>query len=375
MTRPVSRRDMLIAMGAAMGSTAAAPFAWSPITAGDAGFAADFGDRIDAAQRNGELRGLHGLLVARRGRLALERYYAGVDETWGRPLGQVAFGPDTLHDLRSVTKSLVGLLYGIALAHGKVPPPDAVLVDQFPEYPDLAADPARRRLTVAHALTMTMGLEWNENLPYTSAANSEIAMERAPDRYRFVLERPVREAPGSRWGYNGGATALLGRIIARGLGAALPDHAETVLFGPLGIAQFEWIRGQDGAPSAASGLRLTPRDLLRVGQLIIQGGRWEGRPVVPPSWIEASFRSAVAIDGPVRYGLHWYLGEAPVATKSGRRLEPWVGAFGNGGQRLFVMPGLELAVVITAGNYNQPDQSQMPLRLWRDIVLPGLIVD
>jgi hypothetical protein len=83
-----------------MGSTAAAPFAWSPITAGDAGFAADFGDRIDAVQRNAELRRLHGLLVARRGRLALERYYAGVDETWGRPLGQVAFGPDTLHDLR-----------------------------------------------------------------------------------------------------------------------------------------------------------------------------------------------------------------------------------------------------------------------------------
>ena len=159
-----------------------------------------------------------------------------------------------------MTKSLVGLLYGIALADGKVPPPAAVLVDQFPEYPDLAADPARRRLTVAHALTMTMGLEWNENLPYTSAANSEIAMERAPDRYRFVLEQPVREAPGSRWGYNGGATALLGRIIARGVGAALPDHAETVLFGPLGIAQFEWIRGQDGAPSAASGLRLTPRN-------------------------------------------------------------------------------------------------------------------
>jgi CubicO group peptidase (beta-lactamase class C family) len=261
------------------------------------------------------------------------------------------------------------------ISNGKVPPPAAVLVDQFPEYPDLAADPARRRLTVAHALTMTMGLEWNENLPYTSAANSEIAMERAPDRYRFVLERPVREAPGSSWGYNGGATALLGRIIARGVGAALPDHAETVLFGPLGIAQFEWIRGQDGAPSAASGLRLTPRDLLLIGQLIIQGGRWEGRPVVPPSWIEASFRSAVVIDGPVRYGLHWYLGEAPVAAKSGRRLEPWVGAFGNGGQRLFVMPGPELAVVITAGNYNQPDQFQMPLRLWRDIVLPGLIVD
>src|SRR5262245_30459247 len=200
-----SRREMLIGMAAAMGSTPATPFAWLPIPAGEAGIAADLGDRIAAAQRNGELPGLHGMLLARRGRLALERYYPGVDHTWGRPLGLVAFGPDTLHDLRSVTKSLVGLLYGIALTAGKVAPPDAVLIDQFPEYPDLAADPARRRLTVANVLTMTMGLEWNENLPYTSPANSEIAMERAPDRYRFVLERPIREAPGARWGYSGGA--------------------------------------------------------------------------------------------------------------------------------------------------------------------------
>jgi CubicO group peptidase (beta-lactamase class C family) len=220
-----------------------------------------------------------------------------------------------------------------------------------------------------------MAIEWNESLPDTSAANSEIAMELAPDRYRFVLERPISGAPGSRWGYNGGATALLGRLIARGVGAALPDYGRTALFAPLGITAFEWITGRDGTPSAASGLRLTPRDLLRIGQLIVQGGRWEGRPVVPPAWLEASFRPAAVVEGPVRYGLHWYLGEARVAGTSGPRLERWAGAFGNGGQRLLVMPGLELAVAITAGNYDQPGQSQMPLRLWRDILLPRLIVE
>jgi CubicO group peptidase (beta-lactamase class C family) len=181
-----------------MGATAPTPFAWLPITASDAGIAPDLGDRIDAAHRNGELRGLHGLVIARHGGLALERYYTGLDETWGRPLGRVEFGPETRHDLRSVTKSIVGLLYGMALADGKVPASDAVLVDQFPEYPELAADPARRRLTVGHVLSMTLGLEWNENVPYTSAANSEISMELAPDRYRFVLERPIAETPGRR---------------------------------------------------------------------------------------------------------------------------------------------------------------------------------
>src|SRR5262245_28938283 len=122
--------------------------AWQPVTASEAGIAADLGDRIDAAYRKGELPGLHGLVIARRGRLALERDYPGEDGSWGRSLGLVGFAPETLHDLRSVTKSVVALLYGIALADGKVPALDAVLVDQFPEYPDLAADPARRRLTV-----------------------------------------------------------------------------------------------------------------------------------------------------------------------------------------------------------------------------------
>ena len=358
-----------------MCATAATPFAWQPITATDAGLARDLGNRVDAAYHDGELPGLHGLVIVRRGRLALERYYTGPDQTWGRPLGRVAFGPDTLHDLRSVTKSIVGLLYGIALADGRVPPPDAVLVDQFPEYPDLAADPARRRLTVSHLLTMTLGLDWNESVPYTSAANSEIAMELAPDRYRFVLERPIAGEPGLRWRYNGGATALLGRLIARGVGAALPDFARAALFVPLGITAFDWIKGRDGTPSAASGLRLAPRDLARIGQLLVQRGRWDGRQVVPGSWVEASLRPAVAIDELSRYGLHWYLGEVSVPARAGPRPEPWIGAFGNGGQRLYVLPGLELVVAITAGNYDQPDLRPMPLKLWRDIVLPSLTVD
>jgi CubicO group peptidase (beta-lactamase class C family) len=97
--------------------------------------------------------------------------------------------------------------------------------------------------------------------------------------------------------------------------------------------------------------------------------------VVPASWLEASFRPAVTIDERTRYGRHWYLGELLVTAKSGQRMEHWVGAFGNGGQRLYVVPGLELAVAMTAGNYDQPGQRQMPLTLWRDIVWPSLTAD
>jgi CubicO group peptidase (beta-lactamase class C family) len=353
--------------------TAPQPTAWQTVPPEDAGFTADLGERLDAGVRSGLLRGLHAVLVVRSGRLVLERYWDGPDESWGRPLGRVAFGPDTPHDLRSVTKSIVSLLYGIALARGLVPPPEAPLFVQFPGHRDLAAaDPRRARLTVAHALTMTLGTQWNEQLPYTDPANSEITMEQAPDRLRYILERPVETDPGTRWTYSGGATTLLGALIARGSGRTLPDFAREALFGPLGIARFEWASGRDGVHSAASGLRLTPRDLARIGELILAGGAWAGQQVVPAAWLEASFRPAVATGDGLEYGLHWFLGEAPVPALPGG-LQRWVGTFGNGGQRLWVMPAAALTVVICAGNYNAPDHWVHPARIWREIMLANLL--
>ena len=114
-------------------------------------------ERLDDAVGRGELPNLHAVVVARRGKLVLERYYEGPDQRWGEPLGTIAFGPEVKHDIRSVSKSIVGLLYGIALAEGWVPALDQSLVDQFPVYTDLGADPARRRMTIGHALTMTLG--------------------------------------------------------------------------------------------------------------------------------------------------------------------------------------------------------------------------
>jgi CubicO group peptidase (beta-lactamase class C family) len=118
--------------------------------------------------------GLHTLLVSRGGKVLFEHYGAGDDESWGKPLGTVTFGPTLPHDLRSLTKSIVGMLYGIALAGGQVPPPGAKLYDQFPEYADLGQQPGRDRITVAHVLSMTLGMEWDElTIPYGSPSNSD----------------------------------------------------------------------------------------------------------------------------------------------------------------------------------------------------------
>jgi len=342
---------------------------WPRAGLSEVGFAPDLGEQIDAGLTEGRYENLHSVLVVRGGKLVLERYYNGEDELWGRPRGRVAFGPEDLHDLRSVTKSMVGLLYGIALAEGSVPPLDAPLVEQFPEYPDLSADPLRRRMTVAHALTMMMGTEWNEDLPYTDPRNSEHAMELAEDRYRFVLDRPMVSEPGSQWTYNGGATAVIGRLIAKGSGRSLRDYAAEKLFAPLGITEFEWVRGYDGEYIAASGLRLRPQDLAKIGQMLLDGGRWEGRQVVPADWLEQSFQSRASLDDS-DYGYQWWLSPRSVdGSAAGPR---WVAGFGNGGQRLFMLPDLDLLIVITAGNYNDWEKSRRLRAIVSEIILPGL---
>lgn len=138
------------------------------------------GELLAEAERARQVDGLHAVVVVRRGELLWEHHGTGEDFSWGDPLGVVDFDPATLHDLRSVTKSVTALLYGIALGERLVPDPAQPLLRQFPGYPDLAADPDRARLTVAHALTMSLGLDWREDLPYDSPDNAEIAMEAGP---------------------------------------------------------------------------------------------------------------------------------------------------------------------------------------------------
>ena len=365
MTRlTIDRRRAVLGMGAAimMSATKAAVAADGDMTA-----------RLTDMQKDGRVFGLHALLVSRGGRTLFEYYGVGEDESWGAPLGTVTFAPTVLHDLRSVTKSLVGMLYGIALADGKVPPPEAGLYDQFPEYPDLAKQPGRERIKIAHVLSMTLGLEWDElTFPYSDARNSEIKMEAAPDRYRYVLSLPIVGEPGAKWTYCGGATALLGRLIAKGTGEKLTDYARRVLFDPLGLGPTQWSIDDNGEPRAASGGRMRPPDLLRVGQMVQAKGAWQGKQIVPAEWLKQATTPAVTIEGPARYGWHWYLRDAPAGAPPSART---ISAVGWGGQRLFILPGLDLVVAMNAGNYRRTgaEQRRVADALLTELVLPSVI--
>lgn len=213
---------------------------------------------------------------------------------------------------------------------------------------------------------MTLGLAWNENLSYADPRNSEYQMEMAKDRYRFVLEQPIVAEPGNRWTYNGGATALIGHLISWGTGLALHDYARKALFEPLGITQSEWIRGSNGEVAAASGLRLRPRDMAKIGGLVLDEGRWDGKQIVPATWLEASFKPHGSIEPYVDYGYQWWL----IAFK--HTDGPAIVAVGNGGQRIYVFRDLDLVIAVTAGIYDTPNQYRLPNRIVSEFVLPSL---
>ncbi|QBF32357.1 serine hydrolase [Thalassococcus sp. S3] len=325
---------------------------------------------LDLGYRAGLLNGLHAVYLLEAGDLVLEAYFEGEDENWGRPLGQRSFGPNARHDIRSVTKSVTSLVYAIALDQGLVPAPDAPLLASFPEYPDLADNDRRRSWTVAHALNMTLGTSWNESLPYSDPRNSEIGMEIADDRYRFVLAHDPIDPPGTYWNYNGGATALIGALIERGTGKNLADYAQEVLFDPLGIGDAEWNAGRDGVHSAASGLRLTAPELARIGELVRQEGVWQGTQIVPQDWVTLISTPQITTAFGSEYSHFWWL-TRQYARGSDTPLS-MLHAAGNGGQRLYILPELDLTMVVFAGAYNRPDDWMTPTLVLQRIVLANV---
>jgi CubicO group peptidase (beta-lactamase class C family) len=376
----ISRRGFVIGAGASLAGfnmTASADIVWNPVAPADTGFAPDLNARIDKLIAAKRIWNVHGVVILRGGKLVLERYFTGNDRTRGiGNVGEVSFKPETLHDMRSVSKSIVTLVYGIALAAGKVPPPEAPLFSAFPEYADLAKD-GREKIALHHVLSMTMGTDWDEtSIPYIDARNAEIAMDLAPDRFRYILERRVVREPGRYFTYSGGATALLAKIISKGTGKPLHAYARETLFNPLGIGETEWQVDKVGEPFAASGLRMTPRDMARIGQMMLGRGAWNGKTIVPSNWIERSVSLHTSVDDFRRFGYQWYISYFSFGRQLGwqpERVEPAWMAYGDGGQRIYILPGIDLVVAITAGNYNNEDQWIPPTRIMREAILPSVL--
>ena len=348
---------------------------WRTATPEEVGLSRAPLERMSAVIREGKrYRNVHSLLIVKQDRLVHEVYFAGEDDRRGvGPQGHVVFDRDTRHDLRSVTKSVVSALVGAAIGEGAIRSMDQPLLDFFPEHADLAT-PERLQISLRHALDMSAGLEWNERVSYKDPSNDEIRMNNHADPLRFVLERPVVAPPGTAWNYSGGLTQVLVAVVERATGEPLLEYAQRVLFDPLGISDVEWIEIASGAPSGASGLRLRPRDLAKFGLLYQQEGRWQGRQVLPQAWVRQTMQASLRVAGSSvefgeeascegGYSLQWW--PAGITLPCGRF--DVLMAKGNGGQRVAVVPRLELTVVHNAGLYNSGSDFE---RLLLERILP-----
>jgi CubicO group peptidase (beta-lactamase class C family) len=321
-------------------------------------------DSIDAEIQAGEFGRIDHFLVIRHGKLIFDRHYdrdyAALAAADGRDTTHDVYNYDDprwhpyyegtdLHTLQSVTKSITSLALGIAVDEGHVAGTDVPAMSFFEAYaPDLS-DPRRQEMTLADLLTMRSGIDWNEQIPYDDPENTCLQLEASDDWIRFVLDRPMREAPGTRFDYNSGVSVLIGKIVGVATGTRVDRWAAERLFAPLGIRDWHWKTTPDGEVDTEGGLYLEPHDLARIAYLVLRNGRWGDRQVVSEAWIRKSVRPRVQFPGPDGesstrgYGYQWWL-----QHENGKPVV--IAGSGYGGQFPVVVPRKDLVVVFNAWN-------------------------
>ena len=276
----------------------------------------------------GDYGSITSVLIARRGQLVVEEYFGG----WS------AGSP---HTMQSVSKSVTSLLAGLAIDRGFLAL-NSRIVDAFPDYAPVAnLDERKQSITVRDLLMMQAGFDWSEST-YTGSPLERLNTCQC-DWIRFVLDWPMRDAPGTRWEYNSGGVITLGAIVGRATSQPVNDWARSELFGPLDVqGQYWFVSGANGLPHTGGGLNLRPRDAAKIGQVVLGNGRWRGRQIVSASWIAEStaplMRSVRTFGSrPVDYGYLWWQMPGGIITASGSR-----------GQWIFIVPDKELVVATTA---------------------------
>jgi CubicO group peptidase (beta-lactamase class C family) len=287
---------------------------------------------------NGGYKNIHCVLLAKGGKLVIEEYFAGQNSVGQYP----KFTRDTLHEMKSATKSVNSILVGIAIDRHLIHSVDEKVSSFFPEYSDVFTNKEKDAIRLKDLLSMTAGLSWDEwTHPYTDPRNDAAMMASKADFFRYVLERPVATPPGAKFVYNSGISLMLGEIVHKVSGLSADKFAERYLFLPLGITNYYWQKAPNGVVNTLGGLWLRPRDMAKIGQLFLNGGRWNGKQIVSEEWIKESTKQQVgagqlpawfSADG---YGYQWWLGSFQVR---GQTFESY-SARGQGGAIYYRFPG------------------------------------
>jgi CubicO group peptidase (beta-lactamase class C family) len=336
-------------MLAVVSSTAVADDEWPRTAPAAVGLNPQPLEAMDAAVRKGDFKQITSILIARDGKLAFEAYYD-------------ADGEAGLRNTRSVTKSVTDMLVGIAIDQGKLAGVGAPVLAFFPEkHPVLHPDPRKEKITVEDLLTMSSLLECDDQNQY-SRGNEE-SMYLLEDWTQFALDLPIRGFPdwvakpqdspyGRSFSYCTAGPTLLGPLLEQAIGEKVDQFAARTLFGPLGITRLKWQYTPAGPAMTGGGLGLRSRDLLKLGQLYLDGGVWRGKRIVSAGWVKQSMAPHAQVDENTDYGYFWWIKKF---TQDGKTYRA-VMMSGSGGNKVVVMPEQHVVAVITTTNF----QAKMP---------------
>jgi CubicO group peptidase (beta-lactamase class C family) len=311
---------------------------WIVSTPGDVGID---GEALEVgAAELAQSPALLSLLVVRDGALVFERYYHGSDASHS-------------NNIHSASKSILTTLLGIALADGTIASLDAPLANYLPDY--IAAGSDKAAITLRHVATMSSGLEWTED-------DTEYSIESSDDWVGAILEQPMTGTPGD-FNYSSGMSHVLSAVLTRATGTSTCTYAHDKLLGPLGITAEHWGRDPSGVFSGGYNLYMTARELARFGLLFLRDGEWEGRQLVPRSWVQEAIQPQLPAEDGYDYGYYWWLlGGSP---------EDVAIAWGFGGQFVYLVPSLDLMVVMTADTASDHEELDGETFLY-DHLLPAV---
>jgi CubicO group peptidase (beta-lactamase class C family) len=306
---------------------------------------------------DGTYKDIHSVLLYQQGKLVMEEYFYG-------------YNVDRTHQLRSATKSVVSALTGIAIDRDALTGTDQLVLPEMKYSSYAHPDPRKAKITLGDLLSMSSGLDCNDHS--SDSPGRQTVIDDQPDWVKATLDLPMINDAGSKAFYCSGGVAVVGQLTENRVHMSLPDFAQANLFRPLGIARKNWVWNYDltNADKEYSQIHLRPRDMLKLGILFANCGRWRGRRVISSAWVRASTAEHSHVDN-VSYGYFWWRPWLNAETAAGSQHVDTVAAQGNGGQKIYLVPQFDLVAVFTAGGYNA--NSTPPNTIMAKIILPALI--